>query len=89
MEELKIAENHSRTLKLLGNPTRLKILTIIKKEKCRVSKIQEILQESLPLISQQIAVLRKAKIIEGERNKNEIYYKIIDDFALKVMNLIK
>ena len=89
MEELKVTEKYSKTLKLLGNPTRLKILTIIKNKKCRVSKVQEILQESLPLISQQIAVLRKAKIIEGERNKNEIYYKIVDDFALKVMELMK
>ncbi len=89
MEELKIAEDYSKTLKLLGNPTRLKILTIIKTKKCRVSKIQEILQESLPLISQQIAVLRKAQIIKGEREKNEIYYKIIDEFTLKVMALLK
>ena len=88
MEILKIAEEKSKILKLLGNPTRLKILIILYNEKCRVSKIQEILHESLPLVSQQIAVLRKANIIEGIRDKNEIYYKIINELTLKVINLL-
>jgi len=86
--EDKNLERISRILKVLGNPIRLKIVVALLEKKCRVGKLTDCVNEDLPIISQQIAILRKADIIEGERNRNVIKYKIKDNFTLKLIELV-
>lgn len=78
----------SKILKVLGNPIRLKIVVALLERKCRVGKLTDCINEELPIISQQIAILRKADIIEGEREKNVIKYKIKDNFTLQLIELV-
>ncbi|MBN1970117.1 MAG: winged helix-turn-helix transcriptional regulator [Candidatus Delongbacteria bacterium] len=78
----------SKILKILGNPLRLKIIYALYIKKCRVGKLTECIDEKLPIISQQIAILRKEGIITGERDKNVINYKISDKFTDEILKLI-
>ena len=87
-KEEKDLDNISRILKILGNPIRLKIIVALLERKCRVGKLSECINEELPIISQQIAILRKAGIIIGERDKNIIKYKIKDEFTLSLVELV-
>jgi len=87
-DEDKNIERISKVLKVLGNPIRLKIVVALLEKKCRVGKLTDCVNEDLPIISQQIAILRKADIIEGERNKNVIKYKIKDNFTMELIKLV-
>jgi len=87
MEYTKL-EEYAKVVKLLGNPIRLKIAVALHETKCRVGKLTECVDEKLPIVSQQLAILRKAGIIEGKRNKNVVNYFIVNDFAKDVVELV-
>lgn len=63
--------------KILSNDVRLCIIMnlCLNKEK-RVTDLQDCAGVSQSLISQQIAKLRTAKIIEANKKGNEVYYSI-------------
>lgn len=87
LKEQKITEL-SKALKVIGHPLRLKILVAIYTKKCKVGGLVECLNEPQPIVSQQIAILRKGKLIEGHKNKNTVVYKICDDFTLKIVKQV-
>ena len=64
-------------LKAMGHPVRLKLLIAIYLKNCIVSGLVECVQEPQPIVSQQLSVLKKHDIIEGEKHGNKILYKII------------
>jgi len=79
----------SRVLKVLANPKRLNLLLALRIEECRVGNMQECINEPFPIISQQLAILRKHGIVSKTKNKkNEAYYTIIDDLTNKVIDLV-
>ncbi|PID29269.1 MAG: transcriptional regulator [Candidatus Cloacimonadota bacterium] len=78
----------TKRLKIIGHPLRVKILILIQQQKCKVTVIADCLKESQPIISQQIAIMRNAGIIEGSRDKNCIVYKIVDSFCECVINKV-
>ncbi|MBN1969561.1 MAG: winged helix-turn-helix transcriptional regulator [Candidatus Delongbacteria bacterium] len=78
----------TRTLKIIGHPLRLKILAIMQLKKCKVAGLVNCLNESQPIISQQIAILRNAGIIKGSREKNSITYKIADPFCKELIKKV-
>lgn len=82
-------DKYSKLLKVLGNPLRLKIVTALLEKKCRVGKLTDCVDEKLPIISQQLAVLRKAGIIKGIRNKNIINYQVEDEFVEGIIRLMR
>lgn len=75
-------------LKVLGHPLRLKVLLAIYTRKCKVSGLVECIEEPQPIISQQLAILRKAKIISGKKDKNCVIYNIVDETARQIIHRI-
>lgn len=65
-------------LKAIAHPHRLCIVRGLIKNSCNVTKIQECMNLPQSTISQHLAKLRAAGIIEGERNGLEICYKVVD-----------
>ena len=78
----------AKILKVLGNPLRLEILMAIYTKKCKVAGLVDCLNEPQPIVSQQLAILRKAGIITGEKQKNVIIYKIIEPITEKMISQI-
>lgn len=67
-------------LKVLGHPTRLCIVRgLWQKGSCNVNHMQSCLATPQPTISQHLAKLRAAGIIEGERDGVEIRYHLKDE----------
>lgn len=56
-----------RMLKVLGEPTRLKILRLLKEKELCVCDLEEIMQISQPRISQHLKVLREAGLVNERR----------------------
>ena len=84
------AENYSEIFKALGHPIRLKIACgLLHKGKCNVNTMVENLNESQSLISQHINILKKSGLIKGYRDGNIIWYKLENEFAIKLLKNIE
>lgn len=75
--------NNAKTYKLLANEKRLEILNNIKYEEKRVDELVKILGVSKANVSQHLALLRHAGIVETRRDGQNIYYRIIDPEIIK------
>ena len=72
------ADEISELLKLLGNPQRLLIACLLREGEYAVSEIEEKLGIRQPTLSQQLAALRKAGVIEGRREGKGVIYHLFD-----------
>jgi DNA-binding transcriptional ArsR family regulator len=76
-EEIKIL---SEKLKVCGHPVRLKILCLIEKQDSCVTELWQCLDQSQPVISQHLAVLKEKDIVESDVQGNRRIYSISDPF---------
>ena len=88
MDDLKKYEIKAEKLKVISHPQRLCIVKGLIGNHCNVSKIQECLGLPQSTVSQHIAKLRTAGIIEGKRNGLEICYKVVDDEIVDIINVL-
>ncbi len=79
--------------KALAHPTRLYIIHAVKDKSMSVKELTEAVGVDISTMSKHLDILKKHKIIEGQKVKNYIYYKLsipcVLDFmncALKVIN---
>ena len=68
-----------KSLKLLADPTRLRLLLLLKEEELSVVEIQEILGMGQSRISSHLAQLKAAKLLRDRRAGKNIYYGLTDD----------
>ncbi len=79
-------DKHSEILKALGHPVRLCIVNdLFRTNGCTVTYIQECIHIPQSTISQHIAKLKSAGIIEGRRQGIEIVYSVVDPFTIKLI----
>ncbi len=62
------------TLKILAEPTRLRILALLREEELSVAELQEALGMSQSRISSQLALLRQAELVSDRREGKRSYY---------------
>jgi ArsR family transcriptional regulator, arsenate/arsenite/antimonite-responsive transcriptional repressor len=74
-------------MKACGHPLRLKILCAIQlgEETC-VSELWNCLEQSQPVVSQHLAVLKRRGIVSSEVHGNRRVYKISDPFIRSLVN---
>lgn len=68
----------AETFRLLGDPSRLKILLCCMPAPISVGDIAEKLDLSLSLVSHHLRLLRGARLVRGERQSKQIFYMIAD-----------
>lgn len=64
------------TLKILAEPTRLRILALLRQEELSVAELQEALDMSQSRISSQLALLRQADLVVDRREGKKNFYSI-------------
>jgi len=73
-------------LKVLGHPARLCIVHgLLRNEGCNVSYMQSCLNIPQSTVSQHLAKLKSAGIIEGTREGLEIKYKVVHQDAIRIL----
>ena len=82
------AKRASSFLKSLANKNRLVILCALVDGEKNVSQLEEILGVRQPTLSQQLARLRADKMVETRRDSKQIYYKLCNDEAKLLLDLI-
>lgn len=83
--DLKIYEKKADKLKALAHPHRLCIVKGLIDGGCNVTKIQECLGLPQSTVSQHLAKLKSAGIIDGERNGLEICYSVVDQDIIEII----
>ncbi len=76
-EEIK---NLAEKLKVCGHPVRLKILCLIERQDSCVTELWQCLDQSQPVISQHLAVLKEKGIVASDVQGNRRIYSINDPF---------
>ena len=65
-----------KTLKLLADPSRLRILMLVEREELSVAELQEILTMGQSRISTHLAQLKQAGLVEDRRNGKSSLYRL-------------
>jgi len=72
----------AEVLKVLSSPRRLEILHVLADGPIEVGRLAAVLGVSQPNVSQHLAVMRTAGMVESERDGREIRYRLVDPDVL-------
>lgn len=75
----------AETFRLLGDPSRLKILLTCVPAAISVGEIAERLDLSVTLVSHHLRLLRGARLVKGDRQGKQIFYEIADQHVSHVL----
>ena len=75
----------AETFRLLGDPSRLRIVLCCLDGPIPVSEIAERLDLSLSLVSHHLRLLRAARLLTGIRQSKQIFYEIADHHVSHVL----
>jgi ArsR family transcriptional regulator len=82
-----ILRRKSEILKAISQPTRLKILELLREgEKC-VCKMLPLLGEEQANVSKHLSIMRQAGIVELRKEGVSSYYRIKDKSVLKILDI--
>lgn len=79
----------AEVLRTLASPRRLDILHRLVEGPCTVGRLAEELGVSQPNISQHLAVLRSAGIVDAERDGREVRYRLSDPDVMVACGLMR
>ena len=71
--------------KVLGDATRIKLLSQLAASEMRVSDIADALDMGQSAISHQLRVLRDARLVKFRKEGKEAWYSLDDDHVVKLM----
>lgn len=77
------------TLKILSDPTRLRLLALLLKEELSVAELQDILGMAQSRISSQLALLRQGGFVSDRREGKKAFYSLRASLASTQLTLLK
>jgi DNA-binding transcriptional ArsR family regulator len=87
MDEITILQ--AEILKTLASPRRLEILHVLARGPIEVGRLAEAIGASQPNVSQHLAVLRGAGIVEAERDGRTVRYRLVDPNVIVACDLMR
>ena len=85
---MKSVESLTDLLRVLGDPTRLRLLTALNQGELSVREITQVTGLSQPRVSRHLKLLCEARILKRTRDQNEVYYRTtIDDDRRALVHL--
>jgi DNA-binding transcriptional ArsR family regulator len=75
----------AETFRLLGDPSRLRIMLCCMKGSSSVGDIAETLELSQSLVSHHLRLLRGARLVKGVRHAKQIFYEVADQHVSQVL----
>jgi ubiquinone/menaquinone biosynthesis C-methylase UbiE/DNA-binding transcriptional ArsR family regulator len=76
-------------LKILSDPTRLRLLALVGREELSVAELQDILGMGQSRISSQLALLRQVNLVADRREGKKAFYSIRGDLPPQTLSLLK
>ena len=82
------ADKASKLMKVMANADRLMLLCQLSLGEKSVSELEESLDIKQPMLSQQLTILRQSDLVATRREGKNIYYRIVSQSALAVMQVL-
>ena len=87
MDEITILQ--AEVLKTLASPRRIEILHALSRGPIEVGRLAALIDATQPNVSQHLAVLRSAGIVEAERDGREVRYRLADPDVMVACGLMR
>ena len=71
--------------KVFGDPTRIRILSVLSKQEFCVQDIADSLSMTQSAISHQLRILKQSALVKFRREGKTIYYSLADDHVATIM----
>lgn len=84
-----IYELQAEILKTLANPRRLEMAHLLAEGPMTVGRLADRLALAQPNVSQHLALMRAAGVVEAERDGREIRYRLADPDIIAACNLMR
>jgi ArsR family transcriptional regulator len=84
-----VLERAARVIRVLGHPLRLRILELLETGERNVADLQDGLDASQAVISQQLAILRAEDVVAPRRDGPRVYYRIIEPKVAHILDCIR
>jgi ArsR family transcriptional regulator len=75
--------------KLLGEPTRLKLLLSLMTSELCVCDLAAVIDSTVSAVSHQLRLLRNARLVKYRKNGKMVYYSIDDEHIEDLIHLLK
>lgn len=80
-------ENLAKLFKLIGDPTRCRILFALDNEEMCVCDIANVLKMTKSAVSHQLRLLRQSQIVKTRKSGKEVYYTLDDEHIQKLFEV--
>ena len=77
----------SRYFRILGDPTRLRVIEALLERERTVSELVELLSAPQSRISNHLACLRWCRLVDSERRGRTVVYRVADERVSRVLTL--
>ena len=77
--EADVAENIATIFKALGDPNRVRIISLLLEHELCVDDIAELLEMSPSAVSHQLRTLRQLRLVRSHKAGRNVYYKLQDE----------
>lgn len=84
--DVDVLERVSQTFKALGDPTRIRILSLLALEECAVNQIADALQMSQSAVSHQLKTLRAYRFVRCRREGLNNLYICNNPYMIELLN---
>lgn len=71
----------AQILKALGEPTRLRIVRLLKERELCICELVAVLDMSQPRVSQHVKILKQAGIVRERKDRQRSFFRLEDDLA--------
>jgi len=73
-----VAEDQTRFLRCIGEPTRLRILNLLTRGERCVGELTNVLNKEQSLISHHLKALKECNIVKERQEAQKVYYRLTD-----------
>ena len=87
--EEKIFQMHAEECKSMANPTRLKIMNLLREGEKPVEELKRRLGLNKANLSQHLAVLRQRKIVTARKAGLNVYYSVANQKMIKACDILR
>jgi ArsR family transcriptional regulator len=84
-----IAEIKAELFKALGHPARIRILEVLSDGERSVGELQPLVGIELSHLSQQLAVLRRARLVTARKEGASVIYAVKDKLVVQLLRVAK
>ncbi len=77
-----------KSLRILADPTRLRLISLLKQEELSVHEIQEITHMGQSRISTHLGLMQEAGLLESRRDGKRIFYRLRPDLEAQTIQLL-